>query len=207
MRKDIQGKAEDLESSVQSTESAHNKKVKELNLNFEAVVRSFENLERRINEVGNTAVRIGEQLETIDKQRKRAAEAKDLIEHYFEFTNNVYDRVEKLRKEGGREGRHKAAIIARRLNAIAKEVDIPGSEVTQSIIEKYCERLETDLLKLFDKAYRKADAKTMKHCAATLEDFNGGASCVQIYVNQHDFFISKDRLNETESIGTDERCV
>jgi hypothetical protein len=25
-------------------------------------------------------------------------------------------------------------------------------------------------------------------------DFNGGHSCVQIYVNQHDFFISKDKV-------------
>ena len=37
---------------------------------------------------------------------------------------------------------------------------------------------------------------TIQHCARTLQDFNGGASCVQIYVNQHDFFISKDRVIE-----------
>ena len=35
-----------------------------------------------------------------------------------------------------------------------------------------------------------------QHCARTLQDFNGGASCVQIYVNQHDFFMSKDRVLE-----------
>jgi hypothetical protein len=29
-----------------------------------------------------------------------------------------------------------------------------------------------------------------KHCAQTLLEFNGGASCVQVYVNQHDFFIN-----------------
>ena len=32
-----------------------------------------------------------------------------------------------------------------------------------------------------------------KHCAQTLQDFNGGASCIQIYVNQHDFFINSVR--------------
>jgi len=32
-----------------------------------------------------------------------------------------------------------------------------------------------------------------QHCAQTLLDFNGGASCVQIYVNQHDFFLNKVR--------------
>ncbi len=36
--------------------------------------------------------------------------------------------------------------------------------------------------------------------AKVLQAFNGGTSCVQIYVNQHDFFISKDRVGEANSI-------
>lgn len=32
-----------------------------------------------------------------------------------------------------------------------------------------------------------------QHCAQTLLDFNGGTSCVQVYVNQHDFFMNKTR--------------
>lgn len=34
----------------------------------------------------------------------------------------------------------------------------------------------------------------LQHCARVLLEFNGGASCVQVYVNQHDFFISRDRI-------------
>jgi hypothetical protein len=30
-----------------------------------------------------------------------------------------------------------------------------------------------------------------QHVAQTLLEFNGGASCVQVYVNQHDFFINR----------------
>jgi hypothetical protein len=30
-----------------------------------------------------------------------------------------------------------------------------------------------------------------QHCAQTLLDFNGGSSCVQVYVNLHDFFINR----------------
>lgn len=73
------------------------------------------------------------------------------------------------------------------------------------------------MLKLFDKYYRRGDPKAMavsrpctlreprrrlmlcsfpQHCAQTLQEFNGGQSCIQIYVNQHDFFISKERVNE-----------
>jgi len=32
-----------------------------------------------------------------------------------------------------------------------------------------------------------------QHCAQTLLEFNGGISCVQVYVNQHDFFINSDQ--------------
>lgn len=69
------------------------------------------------------------------------------------------------------------------------------------------------MLNLFDRCYRKGDPKMMnvgnarvsglvlttflrQHCAQTLLEFNGGASCVQVYVNQHDFFINNVRTNK-----------
>jgi hypothetical protein len=85
---------------------------------------------------------------------------------------------------------------------------------TRDTIEKFCERFEKEMLKSFDRYYRKGDPKAMavsgtsllpevllsafllQHCAQTLQDFNGGQSCIQIYVNQHDFFISKERVQE-----------
>ena len=36
-----------------------------------------------------------------------------------------------------------------------------------------------------------------QHCAQTLLEFNGGSSCVQVYVNQHDFFINNGREGRT----------
>jgi len=82
------------------------------------------------------------------------------------------------------------------------------------------------MLESFDKAYREADPKVMavivstllydlvrysvfsrqrlifyfcllKHCAKALLEFNGGHSCVQIYVNQHDFFMLHSKVNES----------
>jgi exocyst complex component 5 len=85
---------------------------------------------------------------------------------------------------------------------------------TRENIEKYCEKFEKEMLNLFDRCYRKGDPKMMhvclepqavishwlsdtftpdQHCAQTLLEFNGGASCVQVYVNQHDFFINSVR--------------
>ncbi|CAG8562226.1 11518_t:CDS:10, partial [Ambispora gerdemannii] len=196
LRKTVQEQSDDLEGSVQFTEVSHRKKLQELTSTFEDVVTSFESLETRINEVGNTAIRIGEQLETIDRQRLRAAESKELIEFFMAFNRGDSTKLENLKKQHGREGQFKAAVIARRLNTIAKEVDIPGAEDAKARVEKFCEVLEKELLEQFDRAYRKGDAKTMKHCAKTLNEFNGCESCIKLYVNQHEFFITKVNMTE-----------
>jgi hypothetical protein len=55
-------------------------------------------------------------------------------------------------------------VLARRLAAVAKEVEDPDSpkdRETRASIEKYCEKFENDLLKLFDRYYRKGDPKGM----------------------------------------------
>ncbi|EPQ28786.1 uncharacterized protein PFL1_03589 [Pseudozyma flocculosa PF-1] len=200
IRGQVTAQTQVLSSSVHVAESAYTKKLDELSKNFTAVGNSFSSLEDRISEVGRTAIRIGEQLETIDRQRNRASEAHDLIEFYYMFARGDPSKLERVRKEGGKEGRMKAAVIARRLAAISREVDVRGSEQTREAIDRYCERFERDMLKLFDKFYRKSDPRMMSHIAKVLQGFNGGASCVQIYVNQHDFFISKDRVGEASTI-------
>lgn len=63
-------------------------------------------------------------------------------------------------------------------------------------VQKYCDMFELDVRSIFDKAYKRGEPRMMAHCAQVLQDFNGGSSIIQIYVNQHDFFISKDKLLE-----------
>ncbi|KAJ3131370.1 Exocyst complex component 5, partial [Irineochytrium annulatum] len=84
------------------------------------------------------------------------------------------------------------------LNALAKEVDIPGTELARVNIERYCEDLEKDILIQFDAAYRKGDKALMNRCAKILIDLNGGNSCVQTYVNQHEFFINRNMVTEED---------
>ncbi|KAN0063111.1 Exocyst complex component 5 [Thecaphora frezii] len=204
IRTQVTAQTQVLSSSVHVAESAYTKKLDELSKNFVAVGNSFSSLEDRISEVGRTAIRIGEQLETIDRQRNRASEAHDLIEFYYMFARGDTSKLERVRKEGGKEGRMKTAVIARRLAAISREVDVKGSEQTRDAIDRYCERFERDMLKLFDKFYRKSDPKMMSHIAKVMQGFNGGDRCVRIYVNQHDFFISKDRVGEASTIEDSE---
>ncbi|KAH8094809.1 exocyst complex component Sec10 [Cristinia sonorae] len=192
VRKDVQAKTEQMEKSVRVGEREYSKKMAELNRGFEAVGQSFTGMENRMNEVGRTAIRVGEQLESVHQQRQRAQAAYDLIDYYNQFSRNDTTQIDALKKEG-KAGRRQVAVLLRRLNIVAKDVDLPIAEKTRENIDKYCEKFEKDMLHLFDRAYRKGDPKMMHHCAQTLLDFNGGTSCVQVYVNQHDFFINRVR--------------
>ncbi|KAJ7094571.1 exocyst complex protein [Mycena belliarum] len=192
VRKDVQSKTEQMEKSVRISEREYSKKMAELNRGFETVGNSFSGMESRMNEVSSTAVRIGEQLETVHIERQRAQAAYDLIDFYNQFSRGDTARLDALRKDG-RAGRRQVAVLLRRLNTVAKEVDLPTADKTRESIEKYCEKFEKEMLNLFDRCYRRGDPKMMHHCAQTLLEFNGGSSCVQVYVNQHDFFINHVR--------------
>ncbi|KAH9062751.1 exocyst complex component Sec10 [Lactarius vividus] len=190
LRKDVQAKTEQMEKSVRVAEREYSKKMSDLNRGFEAVGSSFASMEARMSEVGRTAGRIGEQLESVHLQRQRAQAAYDLIDYYTQFSRDDTSRIDSLKKEG-KEGRRQVAVLLRRLATLVKEIDLPTADKTRENIDRYCEKFEKDMLHLFDRCYRKGDPKMMHHCAQTLLDFNGGASCVQVYVNQHDFFINR----------------
>ncbi|KAL4802634.1 exocyst complex component Sec10-like protein [Aspergillus unguis] len=140
--------------------------------------------------------------------------------------------LENLRRSGPGEAKVRSAHIARQLLRISQRLDpaswnesgragkeptkngiatpdsntaegIQGSRWnTREIIEKFSETLEKDLLKQFDDFYRKANFEGMKDCATVLQDFNGGASVVALFVNQHQFFIDRSQL-VTEEVGGD----
>ncbi|KAK7060456.1 Exocyst complex component 5 [Paramarasmius palmivorus] len=193
VRKEVQAKTEQMEKSVRVSEREYSKKMNELNRGFEqAVGNSFAGMESRMNEVSSTAIRIGEQLESVHIERQRAQAAYDIIDFYNQFSRSDTARMDAMRKEG-RQGRRQVAILLRRLNTVAKEVDLPSADKTRENIEKYCEKFEKEMLNLFDRCYRRGDPKMMHHCAQTLLEFNGGNSCIQVYVNQHDFFINNVR--------------
>ncbi|KAH8689194.1 exocyst complex component Sec10-like protein [Talaromyces proteolyticus] len=179
---------------------------------------------------GNMAVETGKRLEELDRQRRRALDAHFLIECWDEVSNRGdITKLETLRRSGNSEGKLRVAHIAKQLLRISQRLDpkswndnsngsygngelspalngnggdnLPKKN-TREIIEKFSETLEKDLLKQFDDFYRKANFEGMKECASVLRDFNGGASVVALFVNQHQFFIDRSQL-VTEEVGGD----
>ena len=60
-------------------------------------------------------------------ERQRAQAAYDLIDLYNQFSKGDTTHLDALRKEG-RAGRRKVAVVLRRLNTVAKEVDLPDAD-------------------------------------------------------------------------------
>jgi exocyst complex component 5 len=60
-------------------------------------------------------------------ERQRAQAAYDLIDYYNQFSRDDTSRLDALKKEG-RDGRRQVAIVLRRLNTVAKEVDISTAD-------------------------------------------------------------------------------
>lgn len=230
---DLEQHETELSGAVRRAEAQHTQNVETLGRKLEQTINSFQHLDTSLNGVsgenleagGNVAVKIGERLEELDRQRARAEDAKFLIQCWLEISERgELTTLEEIRRQGGGDGKVRSAYIARQLMKISQRLDpdswshvngngkaVNGDVVnghgskrqsTREIIEKFSETLEKDLLNQFDEFYRRANFDGMRECANVLHDFNGGASVVGLFVNQHQFFIERSQLI-TEEVGGD----
>ena len=230
----------ELSAAVRRAEAQHTSNAQSLGRKLDETIDSFRNLETSLNVNGtegnnlggDAAVKIGEKLEELDRQRIRAQDARFIIQCWLEVSERgeLY-LLEDMRKQGSGERKVRCAQIARQLLKISQRLDpeswgdvngriqVPNgtNEVngatgngssqgqrhnTREIIEKFSETLEKDLLTQFDEFYRRANFDGMRECAIVLQDFNGGASVIGTFVNQHQFFIDRSQLI-TEEVGGD----
>ncbi|KAI1828646.1 exocyst complex component protein [Xylaria intraflava] len=166
---------------------------------------------------GNVAVQIGEKLEELDRKRRRALDANFLIHCWLQVSETgELTSLQDIQRQGGSENKVRCAVIAQQLMRISQRLDpaswnptngiqrnsavtngVNGTEIahnTRETLEKFCETLEQDLLKQFNNSYRRQNFDDMMECAKVLYDFNGGASVIAVFVNQHQFFIDRDQL-------------
>ncbi|KAG0125318.1 exocyst complex component Sec10-like protein [Tuber indicum] len=189
----------ELKEGVRRAEIDHTRTLGRLSLKFNTTLSEFQRLDTSISDGGGMAVRIGGQLEQLDKQRQRAEDAKFLIQCYTEFSRGDMGRLESLRRTGRIEDSIRCAVVSRQLSLVVKRSDgYRASNRTKELIEAFSETLEQDLLKQFDDAYRKFNIDAMKGCAKVLHDFNGGNSVISNFLNQMDFFIATGKINAGE---------
>ncbi|KAG9231612.1 exocyst complex component Sec10-like protein [Amylocarpus encephaloides] len=232
-------KEAELLTSVRRAEVQHDNTLDTLGRKLDESIESYEALDKDLNPSnganvydrsgrsdggGLIAVQIGEKLEGLDKQRRRAQDANFLIQCWLEVSANgqLTSLEDMIRRQGSGDNKVRCAIIARQLMKMSQRLD-PSSwsqtngkktngitngvtgyrgHNTRELIEKFSETLEKDLLKQFDDSYRKQNFEDMLECAKVLHDFNGGSSVVALFVNQHQFFIDRSQLI-TDEVTTD----
>ncbi|KAL8926876.1 MAG: hypothetical protein Q9208_002685 [Pyrenodesmia sp. 3 TL-2023] len=214
------------ESQHISTLQASDRKLEQIRQNFNGLDNLLKGEDA--NSV-NSVVEIGRRLEELDRQRTRAQDSIFLIQCWLEVSQRgELFLLEDIRRQGGGERKVRCANIARQLTKISQALDpeswkqvngiskpvngLNGTSDsgnhrqrrhnTRELIEKFSETLEKDLLKSFDDFYRRENYEGMHDCAKVLYDFNGGASVIGAFVNQHQFFIDRSQLI-TEEVGGD----
>lgn len=228
---DLELRENELSAAVRRAEAQHTSNTETLGEKLNTTINSFNKLETSLKSSskerwgGNAAVETGRKLEELDSQRRRALDAHFLIECWDEVSNKgELTLLENLRRSGTGEGKIRSAHIARQLLRISQRLDPKSwastngtnyangvtngiadgrTRNTREIIEKFSETLEKDLLKSFDDFYRRQNFDGMRDCALVLQDFNGGASVMAAFVNQHQFFIERNQL-VTDEVGGDQ---
>lgn len=90
------------------------------------------------------------------------------------------------------------ARVVSQLQALSSKIGSNHSSHEQ--IDRFAEQLEQDLLNKFDHAYAGFDLKAMRDASDMLCDFNGGASVVQMFVSQHEFFLETDKFVDSKLV-------
>ncbi|KAI8940110.1 hypothetical protein NX059_003825 [Plenodomus lindquistii] len=228
LSEDLEEKENELSGAVRRAELQHNQNVESLGRRLEQSMDRFQRLDSSLNGNddggpdggGNIAMRIGEKLEELDRQRKRALDAKFLIECWQEVSERGELNILEDHRRSGDIVR--CAEIARQLlristrlnpdsnqrvngeaqNGVKKRPTQVSRHNTSQVIEKFLENLEKDLLVKFDECYRRPNYNGMRDCAIALRGFNEGSSVIGTYVNQHSFFIERMQLT-AEELSTD----
>ncbi|KAG5439852.1 hypothetical protein PCANB_000134 [Pneumocystis canis] len=204
MNSEISKNIKENEIQAKKADAEHSLKLKEIKEKFDNLVKEFNILENKVNVSGKFVIKLGKQFEKIQKQNSKVQEGKLLIQTYIEITKNNFNSLEDLRLENNIESQALCASLTRNLLILTKDINLSGSIRTIESLEKFSEILEKSLLQHFDKAYRAGNLKDMSEYAKILFDFNGGASVVRNFVNQHDFFIMPKNL-ENQGINKDDK--
>nr|XP_009793411.1 PREDICTED: exocyst complex component SEC10-like [Nicotiana sylvestris]XP_009793412.1 PREDICTED: exocyst complex component SEC10-like [Nicotiana sylvestris]XP_009793413.1 PREDICTED: exocyst complex component SEC10-like [Nicotiana sylvestris] len=131
LRKQIDGKLNNLKKEVAVQDTTHRKTLSELEKGVDGLFDSFARLDLRISSVGQTAAKIGDHLQSADAQREVASQTIELIKYLMEFNSSPGDLMElsPLFSDDSRVA--EAASIAQKLRSFAED-DIGRQSMTIS---------------------------------------------------------------------------
>ena len=198
LMKDVNVTVGKLVKDTEKASQKHQSKLQSFHEELESISEKFKNIEDVINQVGNTTVQIGNTLDTVDKQKSRAIEARQLMRFFNEF--NSYDTIlfEKdilpnkkfkhaiFKKKGSQ---HRAAKVIQELSLIATDLTkVENCKKAIANIKLYNDDLLRSLLDDFSQSIRmiednrKTAINEMKKKARILFDIKSEDKCIELFV-------------------------
>lgn len=198
---EVSRKEQQAAKAAEQGETNYSEQVISISRNMGGVINNFGSLDNTVGDIFTATSSLNNHLEKLSIQFERSVESGFLINCFLAFyRNNTCLELDKM-WEGQTLDRKRCANVTRQLQILSKKIDgVQGAENARDAIDKFAEKIERDLLTVFDNAYRSADLKAMKDSADILTDFNGGSSVVQLFVNQHDYFINQEKLYNIETL-------
>ena len=134
----------ELSDAVRRAEAQHRQHCATLQTTLDQALNAFNGLEQRLDtdpapqsngQVGaNVATQIGERLEELDRQKRRAEDAKFLIQCWRDVSERGdLSQLEDIRRLGGGEGKVRCAQIARQLLSISSRLVPPSSTLATPV--------------------------------------------------------------------------
>jgi hypothetical protein len=183
---------EELESEVREREAEHHEHVRKLEATHKQLGDSFRALDSRINDIGNIAVQIGDRLESLDAQKRRATEVEQLLRSMIDANQGIERPRARAAAVGGMDEQVR---LMRELVLTADEcAAVPRLQRAVEFVAQAAERLENSLLGTFDEAFDEDDLERARDIARVLHAWNGGRACVQHYLAKVDLFFDADAV-------------
>lgn len=191
-----------LAEQVSSQELQHSEDVIELQSKLRSMIGKYESVDHQLTNVTQAISPLGEKMELAIRRKKVYIKSVELISQYNAFCAiGKSSYLDSLRSSPNWQKKTQAAVLIKNLLSLALKVEttsIPKTVEVASIITKYSEMMETNLLESFNAAYRENNFSQLNEIALILNQFNGGVNVIQSFINQHAYFI------DTKLVGKDD---
>nr|XP_018900379.1 PREDICTED: exocyst complex component 5 [Bemisia tabaci] len=213
-------KCDKLESACGDQEVSLWQEVAQLQESNKTATNIFQLLDERINTVATKVIHIGDQLESLNTPRSRAAEAQKLMLAFNAFLSNNISPSKSNSTTSLAQSQYmcelfdmnqgnldKAADVIQKLNLIAQE--LPPSEnfeeAKKKISKKYSE-LQKCLIDEFVFAQRYGNIERMTELANILSQFKGHSQCVNAFIEASQEHAFSGSFNFSDAVTLCERC-
>eukprot|EP01084_Bolivina_argentea_P215807 366471_1 len=176
LRTDIDIEINKQTLSCKEDESLYKSSLSGFMTDLQKIMHDFRILDGGISKVSQTAIRIGDRLETVEDQRQEILSSEELIEHFLRFNKDKkYRDIDPIFYAESGDNLYRAAKLIIKLHEIGTDLTLPETQNARDEIQLIANRIKKNLREEFIRAYqakREDNYIEMKECATILDEFN-----------------------------------